>query len=85
MGRPRMCDEQPMAQAISNLLNNALRHGAPEMPVRARDDASASDQTIVIVHNGGTLNSRAIHESPFVPMVRGPDSNGSGYNLALGF
>jgi signal transduction histidine kinase len=79
-----ICDEQRMAQAISNLLNNALRHGAPETSVRARVDGSAPDQIAVSVQNGGTPIPRAIRESLFEPLVRGPESNGTGYNLGLG-
>jgi signal transduction histidine kinase len=73
-----------MAQAISNLLNNAMRHGAPGTPVRARVDGSTPDQIIVSVQNGGIPIPKAIRESLFEPLVRGPDTNGVGYNLGLG-
>jgi len=78
------CDEQRMGQAISNLLGNALRHGAPDTPVVARVDGSAPGEIAVSVHNGGPPIPRAIRESMFEPLVRGAEANRAGYNLGLG-
>ena len=79
-----VCDEQRMAQAISNLLGNALRHGTPDTPVVARVDGSAPDEIAVSVHNGGPPIARATRESMFEPLVRGAEANRAGYNLGLG-
>jgi signal transduction histidine kinase len=79
-----VCDEQRMAQAISNLLGNALRHGTPDTPVVARVDGSAPDEIAVSVHNGGPPIPRATRESMFEPLVRGAEANHAGYNLGLG-
>jgi signal transduction histidine kinase len=79
-----MCDEQRIAQAISNLLGNALRHGAPDTPVIARVDGSAPGEIAVSVHNGGPPIPRATRESMFEPLVRGAEANRAGYNLGLG-
>jgi signal transduction histidine kinase len=78
------CDEHRMAQAISNLLGNALRHGAPDAPVRIRADGSMRDEVAVSVHNSGPPIPAATRQSLFEPLVRGKDSSQGGYNLGLG-
>lgn len=79
-----VCDEQRMAQAISNLLGNALRHGVPGSPVVLRADGSTSDQIVLSVRNDGPAIARATRESMFEPLVRGAEANRAGYNLGLG-
>ena len=79
-----VCDEQRIAQAISNLLGNALRHGAQDTPVIARVNGLAENEIAVSVHNGGLPIPRATRESMFEPLVRGAEANRVGYNLGLG-
>lgn len=79
-----VCDEQRMAQAISNLLGNALRHGPPGEPVLARVDGSQRDEVAVSVRNGGAPIPKATLDSLFEPLVRGVEANHAGYNLGLG-
>lgn len=79
-----ICDAQRMAQAISNLLGNALRHGAPDTPVVVRVDTSKADEIAISVHNRGTPIPETTRESLFEPLVRGADTSHGGYNLGLG-
>ena len=78
------CDEQRMAQAISNLLGNALRHGLPGSPIHLRADGSAPDAITLSVQNDGPPIAKATRESMFEPLVRGAEANRAGYNLGLG-
>lgn len=79
-----VCDEQRVGQALSNLLGNALRHGAPDAPVVARVDGAAPDVIEVSVRNGGQPIAKATLDSMFEPLVRGAEANTAGYNLGLG-
>ncbi|MCK9689033.1 HAMP domain-containing sensor histidine kinase [Scleromatobacter humisilvae] len=79
-----VCDAQRVAQAISNLLGNALRHGASGAAIRARVDGSAPDEVAVSVRNAGPPIPKATRESLFEPLVRGAGANNAGYNLGLG-
>jgi signal transduction histidine kinase len=79
-----ICDAQRMAQAISNLLGNALRHGAPDAPVVVRVDTSKADEIAISVHNRGTPIPAETRESLFEPLVRGAQATHGGYNLGLG-
>ena len=79
-----VCDEQRMAQAISNLLGNALRHGVPGSPVRLHVDGSAPGAIEVSVQNDGPAIAKSTRESMFEPLVRGAEANHAGYSLGLG-
>ena len=79
-----VCDEQRMAQAISNLLGNALRHGEPSEPIVVRADGTERGEISVSVRNGGTPIPRAAREGLFEPMARGADASQAGHNLGLG-
>jgi signal transduction histidine kinase len=79
-----VCDAERIAQAISNLVGNALKYGAADAPVKVRIDGSAPDQICVSVQNGGPPISEATRESLFEPLVRGVNTGRDGYNLGLG-
>jgi signal transduction histidine kinase len=85
LGDPRcVCDEERIAQAISNLVGNALKYGPADAPVKAKIDGSATDQIVVSVQNGGPPIPEATRESLFEPLVRGANTERGGYNLGLG-
>jgi len=85
LGDPKcVCDEERIAQAISNLVGNALKYGPADAPVKARIDGSAIDQISVSVQNGGPPIPEATRESLFEPLVRGANTEREGYNLGLG-
>jgi signal transduction histidine kinase len=79
-----VCDAQRVGQAISNLLGNALRHGARDAPVVAQVNGSKSDEIAISVRNTGAPIPRATRESLFEPLVRGSDASPGAYNLGLG-
>ena len=79
-----VCDEHRIGQAISNLLGNALRHGAPGTPVVARIDGSAPGEIAVGVCNEGPPIAKSTLDSMFEPLVRGAETSETGYNLGLG-
>jgi len=79
-----VCDEQRIAQAVSNLVSNALKYGAPDAPVDVSLDGSTVDEVCVRVHNSGPPISRETRESLFEPLVRGVNADHRGYNLGLG-
>ncbi len=63
-------DESRAAQALSNLLSNALQYGAPDQPVRLTLHSNESD-IFIEIHNGGEPIPPAKHESLFDPFKRG--------------
>ena len=78
------CDGQRVAQSISNLLGNALRHGSPDMPVTVKVDGLSTDMVTISVHNNGSVIPNDTRETLFEPLVRGAGAVGGGYNLGLG-
>ena len=79
-----VCDEERIAQAISNLVSNGLKYGASGEPVCVRIDGSSTAEIIVRVQNGGPPIPQATRESLFEPLVRGESAASHGYNLGLG-
>jgi len=79
-----VCDSQRVAQAVSNLLGNALRHGSRDRPVTVKVDGSAMDSVTVSVHNSGSPIPADTRETLFEPLVRGVGAVNGGYNLGLG-
>jgi sigma-B regulation protein RsbU (phosphoserine phosphatase) len=79
---PVKCDPSRIGQLVSNLLGNALTHGAPDKTVRLHADTS--DGALVIwVANGGAAISPAAMERLFQPFFRG-EVRASQQGLGLG-
>jgi signal transduction histidine kinase len=78
-----VCDEERIAQAVSNLVGNALKYGA-DQPVKVTADGRGPDEIAVGIHNGGPPIPKATRESLFEPLVRGVGTVQEGYNLGLG-
>ncbi|WP_243455731.1 GAF domain-containing sensor histidine kinase [Sphingosinicella sp. BN140058] len=78
-----ICDAARLAQLLSNLLGNALRHGDPEQPVTVR--ASCRDgQFLLSVANGGAPISEERRRTLFDPFKRGgPGGRSEGLGLGL--
>jgi signal transduction histidine kinase len=79
-----MWDEERIAQAVSNLLGNALKHGAAEAPIRLEVQGHLDDEVRIGVHSLGPAIPREVRSSLFEPLVRGGDADRSGISLGLG-
>ncbi len=79
------CDRMRVAQLFSNLLSNALTHGAARAPVRV--DAFVADGTLHIeVANAGEPIPAAVIDKLFHPFVRAssrPEQQGLGLGLYI--
>jgi len=62
-------DSERLAQAVSNLLGNAVQHGTPEKPIRVKIDASGTE-IVVSVNNSGPLIPEEKIQTIFDPLVR---------------
>ncbi len=75
-------DHLRLAQMVSNLLSNAVTHGAQDQPITIR--AEASDGTLEIcVTNGGTPIEKSQIDKLFLPFRRGEGKSGT-QGLGLG-
>lgn len=78
---PVFCDPGRMGQLLSNLLGNALSHGAPDRAIQVEARATVEgDLTISVVNAGEAITPEAM-ERLFEPFVRG---QGRGYQQGLG-
>lgn len=77
------CDRARVGQLLDNLLANALRHGAPDRPVRVQ--AGTGDGRFVLtVHNHGAPIPAARIAQLFQPFAReGSDAMAPGLGLGL--
>ncbi len=81
--RPVACDPRRIGQMLSNLVANALTHGARDHPIRV--EAQVGPEGLAIsVANGGTPIPEALIEDLFEPFARGPGAEGhDGLGLGL--
>lgn len=79
---PVTCDHVRIGQLLSNLLGNALTHGAKDQPVRI-DATTAHGELIIAVSNGGAPIPAAALEKLFQPFFRGHDRVRQGLGLGL--
>lgn len=77
-------DEHRVAQALSNLMSNAIKYGAADAPINVTLDGNATDEVAVAVHNQGTRIPHDTLESLFQPLVRGAVGDPTGTSLGLG-
>jgi sigma-B regulation protein RsbU (phosphoserine phosphatase) len=76
------CDRVRIGQLLSNILGNALTHGAKDVPVRL-DAMIADDRLSISVTNGGDPIPPEAVEKLFQPFYRGGDQN-KHHGLGLG-
>ena len=83
LATPVACDRRRIAQLLSNLLGNALRHGDPHgrIEVRARSDAQAFELSVA---NTGRPIPEDVRGRLFEPFFRGPANARSQEGLGLG-
>lgn len=67
---PVYCDVQRIGQLFSNLLGNAIVHGAPDMPVRVRAATYGSSFELSVANSGEPISPAAM-EKLFQPFYRG--------------
>jgi signal transduction histidine kinase len=78
------CDEQRVAQALSNLVGNAVKYGKANEPVGVVVSGEDDGEMVISVLNRGAVISAATRDSLFEPLVRGGDGDHAGVNLGLG-
>ena len=86
MPEPVNCDPSRFGQMVSNLLANALTHGAPDEPVRIHAATNARGQLELWVANSGAPIPPATMERLFQPFFRGevrPSLQGLGLGLHI--
>lgn len=76
-------DETRLYQLLSNLVENAIRHGAPEKPVSVATMAHA-DEVTVSVHNEGAAIPPSELRAIFEPMRQGQSGPKRAEGLGLG-
>lgn len=79
-------DSERLAQVVSNLVTNALQHGAPDVPVSVEADGSAAPEVTLCIRNGGSIpeDRRAALFDPFHDVSRMAESrNGLGLGLYI--
>jgi signal transduction histidine kinase len=67
---PVSCDPKRIEQLLSNLLGNALQHGAPAKPVQVLIQGGGSELRIVVVNHGPPISEEAKSQL-FQPYMRG--------------
>lgn len=80
--RPVFCDPARIAQLFSNLLGNAISHGAPDQPVRVEASASAEMFELSVANAGAAIPEHA-RKRLFQPFYRG-EAHGPSQGLGLG-
>jgi signal transduction histidine kinase len=77
-------DEERIAQAVFNLLSNALKYGATDKPIRLAVDGRRDHEVRISVHNFGPEIPAEMLQTLFEPLVRGTGEDKSGVSLGLG-
>ena len=77
------CDPKRIAQLLSNLLINALIHGAASEPVKVRADTRGGVFTLS-VSNGGPPMAQQTMDALFEPFWRGDNDSTGAAGLGLG-
>lgn len=76
-------DGERLAQVVSNILGNALKHGAAAEPITVTLDGSQPGEVLLVIHNGGTI-APALLPDLFKPFRGGERQPGQSEGLGLG-
>jgi hypothetical protein len=79
---PVICDVSRVQQLLSNLLGNALSHGAENSPIKVQATNDAGDVVISVTNYGNPIPENLLHEV-FEPYWR-PATSAPGGGLGLG-
>ena len=77
---PVYCDPKRIAQVVSNLVANAVKHGAPTRPIRVKASTNVKAFELEVSNQGDPIHS-ALMRQLFQPFFRG---NGKSSNQGLG-
>ena len=80
--QPIYCDAPRVAQAVSNLLSNAVRHAAESTPIRVKGVIGGKGVEITVVNQGDPVPDD-LRENLYHPFKRGADTRGEGLGLGL--
>lgn len=69
ISQPVNCDSSRVAQLLSNLLGNALTHGAPDAPIIIHAFQQNSMVEISVINTGAIIPSH-LHDKLFAPFTR---------------
>ncbi|WP_321863547.1 sensor histidine kinase [Burkholderia cenocepacia] len=78
-------DDQRMQQLLSNLVDNAVKYGAPDTPVRVVAATAGADVVVEVGNSGPAIDPRTL-DRIFDPLERGEDdrSRRAGDDAGLG-
>jgi signal transduction histidine kinase len=76
-------DPDRLAQAIENLLTNALKYSPPDTPVRLSSRAEA-ERIVIAIHNQGEPISDEVRANLFEPFKRGVHLDAASRSIGLG-
>ncbi|SPJ26111.1 GAF domain-containing sensor histidine kinase [Palleronia abyssalis] len=80
--QPVSCDAPRVAQAISNLLSNAVRHGTPGAPIQVQGLIGEGELEIRVRNQGEAIPEK-LRQGLFHPFERGDQALGEGLGLGL--
>jgi len=80
--QPVFCDAPRVAQAISNMLSNAVRHGSQNTPIEVKGTMNADSFEISVMNQGEPVPDE-LRQNLFHPFRRGSDTQGEGLGLGL--
>ena len=79
---PVSCDAARVGQAVSNLVSNAITHGASGAPIRVFAKSHGTE-IVINVENEGTAIPQDIQKTLFQPFHRGKEARDGGLGLGL--
>jgi signal transduction histidine kinase len=80
--RPVSCDAARVAQAVSNLLSNAVRYADDGSEVTVRGRVSGAEAVISVANRGAPI-PESLKQKLFQPYQRGDQTKGEGLGLGL--
>jgi sigma-B regulation protein RsbU (phosphoserine phosphatase) len=78
-----LADPNRLAQAVGNLVSNAMVYGSPDKPVKVTSTVEANS-VIIDVHNEGPVIPPLAQADLFQPMARGTNATNAGRSVGLG-
>jgi PAS domain S-box-containing protein len=75
-------DSDRLSQMLGNLISNAIRYGAPDVPVSIEAQAQGDEVTVSVVNQGADIPAER-RERLFEAFARGPGQRGEGLGLGL--